>query len=95
MLVSWEGACLGLGLVCLKHAAGVRGRSTPAVHTMFAWPEAVTAPPSPPHLPARRWIAAATTGTIYGVRADNASVPEHDARTAVWAMGWSEVGLWA
>ncbi|KAI7838643.1 hypothetical protein COHA_007570 [Chlorella ohadii] len=41
------------------------------------------------------WIAAATTGTIYGVRADNASVPEHDARTAVWAMGWSEVGLWA
>jgi hypothetical protein len=41
-----------------------------------------------------RWIAAATTATVYGVRADNASVPQHDARTAVWAMGWSEVGLW-
>lgn len=62
-------------------------------HTLRCRPM-LASQPAPPSPPARRWIAAATAATVYGVRADNANVPQHDARTAVWAMGWSEVGLW-
>lgn len=42
------------------------------------------------------WAAAATVATIYGVQADGKAppLPRQAARTAVWAMGWSEVGLW-
>jgi hypothetical protein len=42
------------------------------------------------------WAAAAATATAYGVRADQASppLPRQAARTAVWAMGWAETGLW-
>ena len=42
------------------------------------------------------WTAAAPAATVYGTRADGATppLPEHDARTAVWAMAWCEVALW-
>lgn len=42
------------------------------------------------------WLAAAAVATIYGTRADGAQppLPEQAARTAVWAMGWAEAGLW-
>ena len=35
------------------------------------------------------------TLAVYGKNADDAGVPSHSARTAVWAMAWASVGLWA
>ena len=32
---------------------------------------------------------------MYGVDADDANYPKEGYRTAVWALGWAEVGLFA
>lgn len=40
------------------------------------------------------WCAASGAATAYGLRADDAGEPQQGARTAVWAMGWAEAGLW-
>lgn len=41
------------------------------------------------------WIGAATVGTVYGTQADDAQYPSKDYRTATWALGWANVGLFA
>ncbi|GAB4815434.1 hypothetical protein N2152v2_002480 [Parachlorella kessleri] len=41
------------------------------------------------------WIGAAVTCTIYGLQANDDHVPKQGWRTAVWALGWAEVGLFA
>lgn len=39
------------------------------------------------------WIPAAVTATVYGRRADSDGLVEEPARTAVWALSWSSLGL--
>lgn len=41
------------------------------------------------------WIAAATTATIYGQRADDDGLKEEDSRTAVWSLSWANVVLFS